>query len=269
MTARVAIVLDWESWWAIEQESVPTTIDYMGVLTHWYQAFWNATIPIDFVNPNSDLSGYDLVVAPSLLVGSRSTLAALSDFVAAGGTILATFQTGILDQDLRVTESGYLGPLQETLGVRVEEFAPLPQETWSVRLAGELSGSAGLWTEYLHASTAEVIATFNDGDLSGWPAITRNVFGEGEAWYVATLPNSETLRELVRRVSTGLDLGHVLDEGADGVEAVRRGEATFVINHANESRKIEIAHQSLELEPRGVRVFRGPTRHIEHEDARP
>ena len=48
----------------------------------------------------------------------------LSSFVDRGGCLVVSYLTGILHENLHVIPGGYLGELQDVLGVRIEEFAP-------------------------------------------------------------------------------------------------------------------------------------------------
>ncbi|MGL1409769.1 beta-galactosidase trimerization domain-containing protein, partial [Vibrio parahaemolyticus] len=46
----------------------------------------------------------------------------MTDWVAAGGTAVVTYYSGIVDENDRVWAGGYTGPLRDALGIHVEEF---------------------------------------------------------------------------------------------------------------------------------------------------
>jgi beta-galactosidase len=196
---------------------------------------------IDFVQGSDDLSQYDLVVVPSLFVATESTLANLARYTAEGGHLLVTYQTGITDERARITQTGYLGELQKTLGIRVEEFAPLAQPDQlgggasaptTVELTGSLAGSGSLWSEYVHCTDAVAESTFASGPLAGWPAITRS----GRAWYAATLPDPLLLGSLVERLLTSA--GVRFDPADASVERVQRGSWSFEIDHTTQAVRV-------------------------------
>ena len=91
---------------------------------------------------------------------------------------------------------------------------------------------------------ADVIAAF-DGrggavDLAGMPAITRRtITGEGGAkggaWYVATDLDDASRAALWTMVALHARVTPVLADLPDGVEAQRRGEFTFLLNHSDKS----------------------------------
>jgi beta-galactosidase len=125
---------------------------------------------------------------------------------------------------------GYPGALREVLGVRVEEFFPL-LEGQSVALSG--GGTGTVWTELLGDGRAEVLQTVVDGPLPGTPAITRATHGAGSAWYLTTSPDPATLRAVLKSAAEAACVAPAADV-PEGVEAVRRGDRLFVINHTAE-----------------------------------
>ncbi|MFD2357018.1 beta-galactosidase trimerization domain-containing protein [Nonomuraea ferruginea] len=88
--ADVAILLDHASVWAQDHPAQPTTeLKPVEVIKSWYAELWKQGVTCDVVHPEADLSGYRLVLAPSLYLVSDHGAAGLERFVAAGGTALA------------------------------------------------------------------------------------------------------------------------------------------------------------------------------------
>lgn len=273
----VAIALDWESWWAIEQPASPTAVSYVQILFAWHRAVTELGLTVDFVRSNADLSAYRLVIAPAHLAASDAQVQNLAAF-AETGTLVVGFGTAVTDENLHVRLGGYLGePLRRALGVWIEEFAPPaapdlradgPGEAPTLPLAGEVFGGAAVgsvWGEFLRAADTETVATFTAGALKGWPAVTRRDTGGGAGWYVATLPDPAALRSLARRVvvDAGIDLPSAAAHGAH-VEVVRRGRSVFVINHGSEDAELLIDGTDLltstssrgrRLSPQGVAII--------------
>ncbi|MDR2722170.1 MAG: beta-galactosidase [Cellulomonadaceae bacterium] len=269
--ARVGIVFDWDSWRSLDQEAQPTRIDYVATVLSWYRPLLRRGITVDFVQADGNLSGYDLVIAPVVQVASEAALQGWAQFVAGGGTLLATYQSGILNENLHAYLGGYLGPLRSTMGIRIEEFAPLaapydqrhPDPAASTRfpvpgtrIEGQLAGEAGLWQEIVLADDADVVARFADGFAAGQPAVTRRAAGDGgAAWYVATQPSNDLIDSIMARLldDAGVTTG-LFDEPTDQAEAVRRGDMLFVINHADHERDLMVAGQARRLPAYGVEV---------------
>lgn len=254
LDADVAIVLDWDSWWALEQEATPASLRYLPIIARWYRSLWDRGVLVDFVRPDGDLDAYRVVIAPALHVLPDAAQRTLSAFVDGGGTLVVGYQSGILDQDLHVHLGGYLGALRDVLGLWIEEFVP-PAEPWAtgglvpaLQIAGLGAGTAREWGEVVRPTGAEIEATFVGGALDGLPAITRNAHGDGTAWYVATAPDD--LRAVLDAVLADTGVAPVVADLPAGVEAVARGAHLFLLNHGDRSVDVHGTH----LEPHGAAV---------------
>lgn len=250
--AQVALVFDWESWWAVEERDHPTEVDYLALVLEWYGAFHARNIQVDIVGPEEVEAGYDLVVAPLLYLLRDEGAAALERFVAAGGTLLTGPFTDIVDQHDQFRGGGFLTQLGRVLGVRFEDFGALggagtggtgvgAQQSRGPGAVGTVAFRFGdavhrgrLVAERVHAAGAEIVAEFGEGLTAGSPALTRHRHGAGEAWYVATQPVAEGLDAVVAAVVATSGVGPVVADLPTGVEAARRGDLVTLINHGDE-----------------------------------
>jgi beta-galactosidase len=67
VVADVAIAWDYESWWAGELDSHPSVdASFLERVRAYHAALWRAGVTTDVVHPSHDLSGYRLVLVPSL-----------------------------------------------------------------------------------------------------------------------------------------------------------------------------------------------------------
>ena len=263
---HVALLLDWESWWASELDSRPSELtDQTDALMAWYAPLAGLGVPVDIVPPDADLAGYKLVIAPSLYLVSQATAARLQDWTRSGGQLILTYLTGIVDECDRIYLGGYLGPLSPVAGVAVEEHAPLPAGI-TVKLAPP--GTGTIWSERVQLRGADPVVRFADGDLDDCPAVTRNTFGAGTAWYVATRPDPATLTNVLQTVLDDAGIQPVLGGLPPGVEAARRGNFLIILNHEPEPREVTLpepmhdpsgaAHTRLTLTPYGAAILQTP-----------
>ncbi|MCU0792800.1 MAG: beta-galactosidase [Opitutaceae bacterium] len=245
--ARVAIVMDWHAWWALELEARPVKLDYMATLHAVHRAFYEQNLATDFVHPEADLSAYALVVAPVLYLLTEAGAKNLASFAARGGTLLATYATGIVDGQERVVPGGYPGLLRDTLGIWVEEWLPLGDrfantlsftgKKPSARRAASTDALACReWTESVHVEDAEVLATFTADLIAGRPALTRRTVGKkGKALYLATGLDAAGWTRLAALAAAEAGVAPVLAASAE-VEVSLRESADgarhlFVLNH--------------------------------------
>jgi beta-galactosidase len=238
--AEVALVFDWESWWALELPSKPShDLLLLDQVAHWYRPLWERNLTVDFVHPEGDLSRYRLVVAPNLYLTSDVAAENLERFVASGGTLLVSFFSGIVDERDHVRLGGYPAALRRLLGIVVPELWPHAEgEIRHVTLDGERH-ACDLWSDWIELEDAEAVAVFEDGWLSGRPALTR----KGSAWYLGTRLDAAAMEALVAKLAEESGVVPPL-EVPSGVEVVRReGEGRsflFVLNHGAQEAKVAV-----------------------------
>jgi len=227
--ADAAMVWDWESWWAVELEWRPSVdLAYRERVEAYYEQLWRDHLTVDFVHPEGDLGRYPLVVVPSLYLTTPAAAKNLTTYTDSGGTAVVSYFSGIVDATDTVHPGGYPGALRELLGLTVEEFLPL-RAGERVRL-DDGGGWGDTWAEDIKLRGAQAMVRYADGPARGGPAVTRHARGSGHAWYVSTRLTGPALR----LVLTGAyaDAGLTPPAGVpEGVEVVRRGPYTFVINH--------------------------------------
>lgn len=279
LTSRAAIVFDWENWWAVELSGGPTTrLKYLDQVQKYYDAFYENHIQIDIVGIDADLSKYDIVAAPLLYMVKPGAAKSLERFVSGGGTLIATFFSGIANENDQVVPGGYPGELRALLGIWVEEIDALfPNQTNAavIRREAEALGSSyecGLVCEIVHPEGAEVIAEFEGDFYRGSPALTRHRFGAGEAWYTGSDPEPAFLRTWMSHLCARKGI-HPPLEAPPGVEVTQRikdgTRYTFLLNHTEERQRVDLGAQPridaltdtavsgvAELPPSGVMVIK-------------
>jgi beta-galactosidase len=209
-----------------------------------YRPLWEAGVAVDFAHPESDLSPYALVVVPNLYLVTDAGAANLAAHVAGGGTLLMGRFSGVVDEHDRVRSPP---AFRNVLGISVEEFHPLAEDEKLCCVSDALGRfEAGFWAEHLHAEGAEAVATIEGGDLAGVPAVLRHVHGRGTAWYVATRPEPAAVAALTRLVCAEAGVTPAADV-PPGVEAVRRGDVLFLLNHGDGEAVVALDGRHLDL----------------------
>lgn len=244
--AKVAMVFDWDCWWALELGNSPRSdLNYTQEVLRLYRPFFDANIPVDFVNTASDLSQYSLVVLPASYLLSDDAAQRFEDYVAGGGRLVASYLSGIVDPDNTIRLGGYPGALRSVLGAWSEEMHPLAGEGEEVKISTADGGtaSASYWTEHLHAETADVLASYASGRLAGSPAVTRNTFGQGTAVYLSARVDSAYLEELLAAERVAAGIRPELDAPL-GVQVRRRtGKGRsylLVLNHNDAPARVDV-----------------------------
>ncbi len=241
MSSKVAILFDWDNWWAAELSSGPSRdLDYFDQIEKYYHAFHSSNIPVDIVSVDTDLSDYDLVVAPILYMTKPGLADKISTYIKNGGTFITTFMSGLVDENDRVILGGYPGELREPLGIWVEEFdALLPKMKNTMKINSNLAGmqeqyECGLICDILHLEGAEALGIYGEDFYAGSPCLTVNNYGKGKAYYVATDPDEEFINDFIKQICEQKGLVAPLEVPA-GVEVTQRHKDnstfTFLLNH--------------------------------------
>ena len=298
--AEAAVVLDWESQWAMSAAIGPVELgERFETARSWHRSLWEAGIATDVIpaktDPGADLSGYRLIIVPAIFIDYPGLARSLEQAAAAGAQVVVVGPTGVVDAGVGAVLGGYLGSLRPLLGVRVTDHAalsgPVEQsdprgslvnrlsrvvgtpaaETWTgleavaetLHRVLDRMGSpapdlrAGGWAEEIRVDEApgddeaaqgwepaEVVAVFDGrgggADLAGRPAITRRAVGgaAGAAWYVAADLDALSRAALLRLVCAHARVRPVVADLPDGVEAQRRGEILFLLNHGDRAAEV-------------------------------
>jgi len=255
--ARAAILVDWDSWWAAELDSHPTDrLRYRREALDWYGAFLDVGVRVDVVPASAAIERYDLVVAPVLHVLPATLAERLTGYATAGGHLVTTYFSGIVDEHDHVWLGGYPGPLRDLLGLRIEEFAPLLDDQ-RVELDNGATGT--LWTDRIEVTSpdVDVLAWYKTGDQAGRAAITRRPVGTGSAAYVSTRLGPAGLAPVLADLLDRAGVAGDLPAGLRGVvELAVRGPYRFLINRTDTPVDLSaLAGRPLELPARGVTVL--------------
>ncbi len=270
----VALLHEWESWWGLELDSHPSgDLRQMEAHLAHYAPLFDAGITCDVVHPARELSAYRLVVVPNLYLMNENVARNLRDYVEGGGHLVVSFFSGIVDVCDRAYVGGYPVPLRDLLGLRVDEFWPLPEDgDIGLRFPDGIRATGTIWSEWIDLEGADAIAEFTDGELAGRAAITRNTFGDGVAWYLASRPDAAGMRMLMDRIAEDAGVRPVLPGLPEGVQAiVRHGDDEaflFLLNHGTGEAIVTLpakapdlltdpgrAVDEITLGPRGVAVI--------------
>jgi beta-galactosidase len=236
--ARVALLVDWDSWWALEMSDGPNrNVGYLDVLTSYHRALWQANALVDVVAVTADLAGYDVVIAPLLHMVKGDLVERLTVLVEQGGSFVTTTLSGRVDEDGNAFLTDVPGPFATLLGLRVEETDAQPADVSNpVTLKdGGVSEARHVFEVVVPDEDTEVHGTYGADFYAGTPAVTRAVRGQGSAWYVGTLLDDRGVGAVVRTVLDEHGLaGRFADvPDVECVERVAPGGTRFffVLNH--------------------------------------
>mgnify|MGYP002260397003 CR=1 FL=1 len=225
--AEVCILYSHDNEWALQQPMQPNK--FFSLREHiqlFYNALHDRNIAVDFARPAEDLSRYKLVFAPSLHLLSGGEADRLKLYVQNGGTLVSTFNTGLVDEHHIAPDSGYPHDLTDLFGLEVLEFDPLPPgEENPLIFKGTFPAShmntARIWCDLIEPKSCQVLATYAKDFYAGRPAMTMHTFGLGKAVYIGTMSHQHFYYDLVTWLRQMCNL-HPLLKVPDNIEVSLR-----------------------------------------------
>ena len=235
--AKAVIYFDWDNWWAIECSAGPNCdLKYKDEIYNYYQALYKLNIPVDIVGPEDDLGKYQLLIAPILYMTKTGYDEKIRTFVKNGGTFVTTFFSGIADEHDLIVTGGYPGKLRDIMGIWVEESDALPSGAENHFTYRGKAYPAKLLCYLSHLEGAEALSVYEEDFYAQMPAITKNQFGDGRAYYVATRSNEEFYQTLMADICEECGVESLLAPQENLEVTMRRnenGRFLFLLNHAD------------------------------------
>jgi len=250
VTAKVAILNDYNSRWSLDWSRQHQDFDYVKHLLHYYKPLAARNIPVDIISADSVLAKkYRVVIAPALVILTPERIKNLTEFVEKGGTLILTIRSCMKDEFNSLLPMRQPGPLSKITNIEVEEYYPL--ET-PVTVIGNMikNGTSRLWAERLRiieeGKLSNPVARYgsHNGWLDGQIAINVNLCERGMVYYVGAFLDEFAQARMLEYICNISRVKPVL-ETPKGVEVCSRvtsegKEVLIVINHQSYEQKIMI-----------------------------
>ncbi len=246
--SQVALLVSYDSRWAIDFQRQTRRYHQLGVLLDYYRPLENLTHSVDIVSARAPLRRYKIVFAPSLNVISRSLARHLRAYVLGGGVLVLGPRSGMKDQYNRLNVEDQPGPLVPALGGRVQQYYALDAP---VALEGAVGrGTGRIWAEALTrlAPATRVLLRYGAGNawLTGEPAAIERRCGRGAIIYLGTILNRRLMHAFVARRLAAAGVRSPFGVLPRGIELMRRigsgREVVIVINHGSTTRTVRLPY---------------------------
>ncbi|MGN0793107.1 MAG: beta-galactosidase [Aristaeellaceae bacterium] len=240
--SQVAILRSYDQEYAFQIQPHHPQHSYIQHLATYYRALHRANVPVDFVGEQHDWSGYRVLIAPLQFLMTAEYAAKLRAYVENGGHLMLTWRSGVKDAtNLCHTEGAVPCMVDDLCGVTVTEYDCLRDMNGTVVWDGA-EYECSHWCDLLEA-TAEPLAVYGHDFYAGTPAVTRNAYGKGLAYYVGTTPGDALADRIVARLLADAGVAPLMDT-PHGVEAVRRVKDgrtyLFLMNHNADAKQVAL-----------------------------
>lgn len=203
---EVAILVSNEALTALKWFGIQATaagndgIGYNDVVRWIYDALYQMNIECDFIWPESEnFDQYKAIFVPALYAAPDELLKKLNQYVADGGTLVATFKTAFANENVKVSHEVQPHILNRCFGVKYSQFTFPKNVGLSGTIIGKGSASeAEIFMELLVPEGAEVLAFYEHYNWKEYAAITKNHYGRGTAVYLGCMTDNETLKAVMQ-----------------------------------------------------------------------
>jgi beta-galactosidase len=251
-TAKVALMLDYASRWAAL--SLPQGKDYSSArnMMNWYQALSAKGVDVDIVGPHNDLSTYNLVILPDIILENAELVQKLK---ASNAKIYLGARTGSKTQNMHIPGNLPPGEFAQLINVKVKRVESLPEYNQDLIVMDGQRYAVGNWRECI-ASDEQVLARFESSHRDQSPALV----GNEKCCYGAANFSGAALEHLVNRLLSWA--GVPMSSLDRDVRVTKRGPLHFAFNFGEHAAEVqtpegaEILLGRAKIAPRDVVIWR-------------
>ena len=256
--SRAAILYDTDTDFALNIQPQTDGFHYLQQLKLWHDACLHCGVNTDIISADASLEGYSVVIAPALYITHPGTAEALHAYVQGGGTLILTLRSGVKDACNSCIMDALPTVYRDMTGAYAEEYNPIGWEQQYMEMDGK-TYRISQWCDILRANGTKVIASYQDGFYAGKPAVTKNAYGKGYAYYVGTAAERQFYQDFMRTVFTGCGTD-CIEPLPLGIEVTTREDENtifrFIFNNTDKTQHFSLNDKEYTMQPFEMAVER-------------
>lgn len=259
---KVAILYSSDQEYGFKIQPQVEGMHYFTQLKAYHDAFTCLGVGVDIIDWLSDLTEYDVVVAPTIFVTNPTIEKNIKEFVRYGGHLVLTNRSGVKDSENKCIMSPLPTVFSEVVGTVVREYDPIGMKRQKIKIVDELwqedidnictkNGTdkmqvldevftCNLWCDILEPQEARVLARYDENFYQGSAAITQHQYGKGTAYYAGTVLSRKGMASFVKLIArnAGIEYVNGLPLGVERtVREKDKDKWTFLFNNTNETKE--------------------------------
>ncbi|MEV5026929.1 beta-galactosidase [Paenibacillus sp. LPE1-1-1.1] len=258
--AEIALLRDYDNEWDGEYDVWHGPFSWQSGKS-WFKALNHRHIPSDTLYVRSgttieDLKRYKVLVYPHPAIMRDETAALLEQYTREGGIIIFGCRTGYKDEHGHCYMRPFPGAAAGLCGISVEEFTMVKgtRAATSMKWSGgdEALTGADSFNDilYVENDSVEVVAHYASDYYAGKPAVTKNAFGEGQAWYFGAVFNEASAGQIIDRLGLASPAAGWLTLPQSVELTIREdedGPLYFLLNYSEQPAAITLSEQKNDL----------------------
>lgn len=248
--AKIGIIKDYDNIWDSQLDNWHRRVDSIS-----QEALFEAAellhIPFDFVYMEKELSleellTYDVLFYPHAVILKEKHMQLLESYVRAGGRLVMGCRTGYKNEAGQCVTTYLPGLAAKVTGTDIPEYSFVAPDDGKVLFTwdGE-QAEAAVFNDILSpvGENAEVLAVYSFGYYAGKPALIRNRFGEGEAYYFGGAFSSDTARLFMEKLNLEEPYKEIIELPETCELMIREKDGAqymFVLNYLAQPAKVQL-----------------------------
>ena len=244
---QIALLYDWHVRWAVDGAWMLHRHHqkYEETVRDFHIELGRLGYGVDMVDEMSDLSGYKVLIAPMAYIMRPGFGDKLKAFVAGGGTLITTYVTGYVNDELLTYMDADPSPVNEITGMHVDECDALDDRTFGHFHWNGKKYRIKEMAELATPTTAQTLAVYADRFYATQPCFTVNEYGKGRCYYIAVRTDADFLNDALRYMLGEANLKPILPALPEGTWATERYQEdgkrfVFVQNGTHEKKTITL-----------------------------
>ena len=228
---RIAMIVSPEALHALRWFPTEQGLSYNDVVGAFYRALYELNLECDVLyDREENWSGYDLLIFPQLYCASDALIERVRAFVAAGGSVLASFRCFFADENLKIRPDRQPHALTDVFGMHYSRFT---------------KNSACQWMELLEPDGAEALDYYDDEHWNRYASTTYHPFGAGHAWYLGCMASQKELQPLLVQICE--KAGITVPKLRWPIVCRRRGRICFFLNYSSQAESFFLPIEGTDL----------------------
>ena len=244
--SRAAVIRDFHCDWAFEDGRISGDYRYMLTLFSYYRALREQGVTTDIVSPDDSFEGYSLIIVPAQVVVTPDFSKRLKIAAERGATIVVTCMTGLRNPNVATLGTMMQSDLMDLCGFDIEDQHALMAQRESLMKMDDVKYTCGLWHDVLSLKSAQPLAFFESQYFKGKPALTKNTYGKGTVFYVATVAEQKVMNIIVGKAINSAKISPAAKTDCQNVDltevrSTKTGkEYLYILNFTNEEQVVNL-----------------------------
>lgn len=255
--AKVGIIKDYDNIWDAKLDNFHSRVEASSQEA-LFRTLQKSHTPFDYVyitdeTDAGELEKYDLLFYPHATILTQARISALEEYVARGGRLVMGCRTGYKDINGLCVQDKLPGLAAGLTGTDIPEYSFVSPEDGKVYFEwdGE-KAEAAVFNDLLAPAgeSAQVLGSYTDSYYAGTPALIRNRFGKGEAYYFGGAFAYDTVCLFLKKLGTAAPWKEYIELPDTCELAVREKDGElfmFVLNYMPNEVQINLRHKMYEL----------------------